>query len=171
MNCLSGSIWESQQIASLRWELLFYAGKKKQGQFPTHNKNLSLVGENAPTFANKNLPMATYNELTPANYYLIQENENAGLELVYIPMVTEKAVLVEYQDEDQTLKWYKKTEPLTEVVEQLTEEQAVIYESLFDDDDDEDDDGGFEWDEDDDDDDDFGWDDDGGDTKMRAINN
>ena len=116
--------------------------------------------------------MATYNELSPANYYLIQENENAGVELVYIPMVTEKAVLVEYQDEDQTLKWYKKTEALTEVVEQLTEEQAVIYESLFDDDDDDsDDDDGFEWDEDDDDDDDFDWDDDGDDKKIRAINN
>ena len=72
--------------------------------------------------------MATYSDLSPASYFLIQENENAGLELVYIPMVTEKAVLVEYQDEDQTMTWFKKTDSIFEVVEQLTEEQGLAEE-------------------------------------------
>lgn len=87
--------------------------------------------------------MATYNDLTPANYYLIQEAENSGLELIYIPMTTDKCVLVEYQDDDQTLIWYKKTEEFFEVIDQLTEEQAVIYESLFDE---EEEDEDFGWD-------------------------
>jgi hypothetical protein len=121
--------------------------------------------------------MATYSDLSPASYFLIQESENASVELVYIPMVTEKAILVEFQDEEQTLKWYKKTEELFEVVEQLTEEQAVIYESLFDDDDeDEDDDDDFEWDGDDGDDDGdlpswFEDDDEEDDKKVRALHN
>lgn len=120
--------------------------------------------------------MATYSDLSPASYFLIQENENAGVELVYIPMVTEKAILVEYQDEEQTLKWYKKSEELFEVVEQLTEEQAVIYESLFDDDEDEDDDDDFEWDGDDGDDDGdlpswFDDEDEEDDKKVRALHN
>jgi hypothetical protein len=94
--------------------------------------------------------MANYSELLQGNYYVIQEIENATLELVYIPLVTGKCVLVEFQDEDQTLAWYRKTDELLEIVEQLTDEQAVIYESLFDDEDDDDDD--FGWGDDDDDD-------------------
>lgn len=113
--------------------------------------------------------MATYNELFPASYYLIKENENAGVELVYIPMVTDKCVLVEYQDEDQSMNWYKKTDQLYELVEQLTEEQAVIYESLFENEDDDDDSWG------DDDDDSDSWfntePDDEDDDKIRALNN
>lgn len=87
--------------------------------------------------------MATYNDLSPACYYVIQENEHAGLELVFVPMVSEKCVLLEYQDEEQSLVWQRKTDAIFEIVDQLTEEQAVIYESLFEDDEEED----FDWNE------------------------
>ncbi|TAD84356.1 MAG: hypothetical protein EAY75_13285 [Bacteroidetes bacterium] len=90
--------------------------------------------------------MPTYNDLSPAMYHLIQENEHAGIELVYVPMVTSKCVLVEYQDDDQTMSWYRKEDTIFEILETLTDEQAVIFESLFEDDDDDDDD---EWDDDD----------------------
>jgi len=115
--------------------------------------------------------MAIYNDLYPTNYYLIKENDNANIELVYIPMVTDKCVLVEYQDDDQTMNWFKKTEPLFELIEQLTEEQAVIYESLFEDENDEDD---LSWAADEDDTENwFDSDPDDGDEdeKIRALNN
>jgi len=115
--------------------------------------------------------MAIYSDLYPTNYYLIKENENASIELVYIPMVTDKCVLVEYQDEDQTMNWFKKTEPLFELIEQLTEEQAVIYESLFEDENDEDD---LSWSADEDDAEnwfDSDLDDGDEDEKIRALNN
>jgi hypothetical protein len=100
--------------------------------------------------------MATYGDLQQGSYYVVQEVENASLELVYIPLVTEKCVLVEFQDDDQTLSWYLKTDDLFEIVEQLADEHAVIYESLFaEDEDDElwdmDDDESDFWDVDDDD--------------------
>lgn len=95
--------------------------------------------------------MATYSDLQPDFYYVVQEQDGSMLELVFVPLVTEKCVLVEYQDDDQRLVWYRKTDTLHEVVEQLTDEQANIYESLFDDDDDQMD---SLWDNDDDDDDD-----------------
>lgn len=82
--------------------------------------------------------MATYGDLQQGSYYVIQEVENASLELVYIPLVTEKCVLVEFQDEDQTLSWYRKSDDLFEIVEELADEHAVIYESLFAEDDDDD---------------------------------
>jgi len=102
----------------------------------------------------KLLIMATYGDLQQGSYYVIQEVENASLELVYIPLVTEKCVLAEFQDEEQTLSWYRKTDNLFEIVEQLADEHAVIYESLFaEDDDDElwdtDDDESDFWDVDD----------------------
>ncbi|MCU0373955.1 MAG: hypothetical protein MUF24_01500 [Chitinophagaceae bacterium] len=108
--------------------------------------------------------MASFGDLQPDFYYVVQEQEGAMLELVYVPLVTEKCVLVEYQDEEQRLVWYRKTDTLSEIVEQLTDEQAEIYESLFDDDndlmnslwadDDEEDEIWEELEEDDDDDDD-----------------
>ncbi len=101
--------------------------------------------------------MATYGDLQIGSYFLVQEQENASLELIYVPLMTEKCVLVEFQDEDQTLSWYRKTDALHEVVEQLTEEQAVIYESLFEDDEEEEEDNFF-WGEDDDDEEDEDWD-------------
>jgi N6-adenosine-specific RNA methylase IME4 len=119
--------------------------------------------------------MATYNDLSAGNYYVIQEIENTTLELVYVSMVTEKCVLVEYQDDDQTLTWYRKTDEIFEVVEQLTEEQAIIYENLFENDDEDDD---YFWGDDDDDDDEEFWDvddddddDDDDDEKIIAIKN
>lgn len=78
--------------------------------------------------------MPSYSDLSPANYYLIKENDNAGIELVYVPMVTNKCVLVEYQDDEQTMNWYKKTDAIFEIIEQLTDEQAIIFESLFEED-------------------------------------
>ncbi len=113
--------------------------------------------------------MATYSELLPACYYLIQESESSRLELVYVLMVTEKAVLVEYQDEDQTMAWFKKTDTIFEITEQLTEEQAVIFESIFDDEEEE----GMDWADFENDEEDWFGDDDDSDTddKIRALNN
>jgi hypothetical protein len=96
--------------------------------------------------------MANFGDLQIGSYFVVQEQENASLELIYVPLMTEKCVLVEYQDEEQTLSWFRKSDSLFEVVEQLTEEQAVIYESLFEDDEEEEDDD-F-WGDDDDDEDD-----------------
>lgn len=115
--------------------------------------------------------MTTYSELYPSSYYLIKEHEHASIELVYIPMVTDKCVLVEYQDEEQTMNWFKKTDPIYELIEQLTEEQAVIYESLFENDEEEDEE---DWVEDDDPNSWFnlGSDDDADeDDRIRALNN
>jgi len=136
-------------------------------------KLLSFLPKIVPTLPNKTNTMATYNDLQQGSYYVIQEIENATLELVYVPLITDKCVLVEYQDEEQTLSWYRKTEELFEVVEQLTEEQAVIYESLFEDLEEEEDD--FFWDDDDDDDEFWGGEDDDDDDEdegnIKVINN
>ena len=111
--------------------------------------------------------MATYNDLKPGFYYLIRENENASIEMVYIPMETSKCILVEYQDEEQSMNWFRKTDDVHELIEQLTPEQAELYESLFENGEEED----PGWPEDSDD--GSGWfsDDPDEDDKLRALNN
>lgn len=116
--------------------------------------------------------MATYNDLKPGYYYLVKQNENASIELVFIPMETNKCVLVEYQDEEQSMNWFKKTDPVFELVEQLTEEQALAFENLFDDEESGED---FEWTDDPEADGDWfspdSDDTDEDDEKRRALNN
>ena len=91
--------------------------------------------------------MATYNDLQTDQYYLIQESESDDVQLVYVLMETNKAVYLEIEDGLETLVWKKKTETIAEIVEELTEEQAELYESIAFEDEEEDED--FEWDDDD----------------------
>lgn len=77
--------------------------------------------------------MATYGDLKPDTYYILQEQEGNVLQLVYITMHTSKCVLVEYQDEEQTLTWYRKTDTFFELVDELTDTEALEYESIFED--------------------------------------
>jgi hypothetical protein len=111
--------------------------------------------------------MATFSELKTDKYYLIKEKEASDIALVYVLMETEKAVFLEYEDEMETMVWKKKADPISEVVEELTDEQADLYESIvyedeeedgfsWEDLDEEDEDEDFSEDDDDDDDDDSG---------------
>jgi hypothetical protein len=73
--------------------------------------------------------MATFKELSQANYYIIQENENGSLDLVFVPLITGKCIMLEFQDEDQTTVWRRLTDNVHEIVEKLTVEQAIQYEN------------------------------------------
>ncbi len=75
--------------------------------------------------------MATYGDLNEGSYYLVQEHENTPVEMVFVAMATEKCVMIEYQDHEQSKRWFKKTDSLLELIEKLTDEQSVIYESLL----------------------------------------
>ena len=93
--------------------------------------------------------MATYNQLETDKYYLIKEQEDDGVDLVYVLMETNNTVFLEVEDGDETLVWKKKTDSIFEIVDELTEDQADLYESIaYDDDEDED----FDWEDEDEDD-------------------
>lgn len=74
--------------------------------------------------------MATYNDLKTDKYYLVKEVDADDVSLVYVLMETEKAVFLEFEDEMESMVWKKKTDKLDEIVEELTEEQADLYESI-----------------------------------------
>jgi hypothetical protein len=77
--------------------------------------------------------MANYSGLLLDHAYLILEEEGDEIALVQILMETTKCVLVELHDNEDTTFWRKKSDPIFEIVELLTEEQVEAYDELFED--------------------------------------
>jgi hypothetical protein len=119
----------------------------------------------------KSTTMATYNDLKTDKYYLVKEVDADDVSLVYVLMETQNAVFLEFEDEMESMVWKKKSDKLGEIVEELTEEQADLYESIvYEEEEDEE----FSWediDEDEDDDDSTDEDDDEDDDKTRKLFN
>jgi len=79
--------------------------------------------------------MSTYSELTIGRYYLITENDGEELVLVQPMLETNAAVfLILHDAEEELTYWRKKEDPIFEILEELTDEEALAYELLFDED-------------------------------------
>ena len=75
--------------------------------------------------------MANFSDLTLGNFYLIQENEGEEIALLEVLMFTDNAVLLMHHDDYETSVWRKKTDPIFEIVDELTEEQLEAYDELY----------------------------------------
>ncbi len=79
--------------------------------------------------------MSTYSDLTIGRYYLITENEGEELVLVQPMMETSLAIfLILHDAEEEITYWRKKTDSIAEILEELSDEEALNYELLFDED-------------------------------------
>lgn len=79
--------------------------------------------------------MSTYSQLSIGRYYLITENEGEELVLVQPMMETTGAVfLILHDAEEEVTYWRKKEDTIFEILEELSDEEAVNYELLFDED-------------------------------------
>lgn len=77
--------------------------------------------------------MSTYSELAIGRYYLITENEGEELVLVQPLMETSAAVfLILHDAEEEITYWRKKGDEIYEILEELSDEEALSYELLFD---------------------------------------
>ena len=80
--------------------------------------------------------MSTYAELQQDIYYLIKETEDDELMLIKPLMTTTRCVLLVSNDGDSEYTFWKELDDeLFEVVDELTDDEAELYESLFEDDD------------------------------------
>ena len=80
--------------------------------------------------------MNTYSELEIGKFYLVKEEEGDEIMLVQPLMETDKCVLLLGDDgEDEITFWKEKNEDLYEIVDELDDEQAAMYESIFEEDD------------------------------------
>jgi len=75
--------------------------------------------------------MANYSNLLLDQAYLIIENEGEEVSLIQVLMETNKCVLVEIHDDEQTTFWRKKSDPIFEIIDQLTDAQVEAYDELF----------------------------------------
>lgn len=81
--------------------------------------------------------MSTFSELQQDVYYLIKETEDDELMLVKPLMTTSQCVLLVGNDGDSEYTFWKQLdEEVFEVVDELTEDEAELYESLFEDEED-----------------------------------
>jgi hypothetical protein len=79
--------------------------------------------------------MSTYSELIVGRYYLITEVEGEELILVQPMLETNGAIfLILHDAEEEITYWRKKKDPIFEIFEELTDEEALAYELLFDED-------------------------------------
>jgi hypothetical protein len=79
--------------------------------------------------------MSTYSELIIGRYYLITENEGEELVLVQPMLETSAALfLISHDAEEEVTYWRKKDDTIFEILEELSDEEALAYELLFDED-------------------------------------
>ena len=74
--------------------------------------------------------MATYGDLQPGAYHLIQENSNGSIDLIFVMMITNSAILIEYEDAEKTRLWFRKTDTFHEYLETFSVETATQYEQM-----------------------------------------
>lgn len=91
--------------------------------------------------------MKTYANLELNHFYLVRENEGDKVALLEPIMETENCFLLTEHDEYENTFWKEKSDPINGLLEQLTDEQVVLYNSLFEDDEEDDDDDEFEFEE------------------------
>jgi len=83
--------------------------------------------------------MSTYSDFENGIYYLIREAEGDEIMLIKPLMESGRCVLLLGDDGDGEITfWKEKDDEVFEIVDELDEDQASLYESLFEDDEDDD---------------------------------
>ncbi len=78
--------------------------------------------------------MKTYADLSLNRHYLLIESEGESIVLIEPILSTENCFLNVLHDDEESTFWRKKSDPIFEIVEELTEEQFNEFETLFEDD-------------------------------------
>ncbi|MES2881945.1 MAG: hypothetical protein V4676_07350 [Bacteroidota bacterium] len=75
--------------------------------------------------------MYSYGLLEPGCYYLVQEKENAALELIKVTVETEQCMYVfKYKDELVT-EWKKKNDQLHDILECLSDDVVAVWKKHY----------------------------------------
>lgn len=75
--------------------------------------------------------MYSYGLLEPGCYYLVQEKVEAPLSLVKVNMCTDHCMYVNYYNDEMTTGWRRKSDPLHDIVECLTDEMAEAWQEHY----------------------------------------
>jgi hypothetical protein len=75
--------------------------------------------------------MFSYGLLEPGCYYLIQEKENSEIRLLKVTVESDHCLFVARYDDPLVTEWKRKSDPLYDIVECLTDATVKEWESHY----------------------------------------
>jgi hypothetical protein len=75
--------------------------------------------------------MYSYALLETGCYYLIQEKEDLPIQLIQVTMETDHCVFVTVYGDEEVLNWKKKTDPILDIIELLSDEAVKEWQDLY----------------------------------------
>ena len=75
--------------------------------------------------------MYSYALLEPGCYYLVQEKQNEGLILLQVKVVSDHCMYIERYNDEVSLEWKRKTDPIFDIVELLGNEMVKDWTKIY----------------------------------------
>ena len=75
--------------------------------------------------------MYSYALLDTGCYYLIQEKEDLPIQLIQVTMESDHCVFVTVYGDEEVLNWKKKTDPILDIIELLSDEAVKEWQDLY----------------------------------------
>ena len=75
--------------------------------------------------------MYSYALLESGCYYLIQEKEDSPIQLIQVTLETDHCVFVTLYGDEEVLNWKKKTDPILDIIELLSDEAVKEWQDLY----------------------------------------
>jgi len=75
--------------------------------------------------------MYSYALLENGCYYLIQEKEDLPIHLIQVTLETDHCVFVTVYGDEEVLSWKKKTDPILDIIELLSDEAVKEWQDLY----------------------------------------
>jgi hypothetical protein len=75
--------------------------------------------------------MFSYGLLEPGCYYLVQEKQGAEIKLIKVTVESDHCLFISRYDDPLVTEWKRKTDPLYDIVECLTDETVKQWETHY----------------------------------------
>lgn len=75
--------------------------------------------------------MYSYALLETGCHYLIQEKEDSPIQLIQITMESDHCTFVTEYGDEEALRWRKKTDPIFDIIECLTDEAVKQWGAIY----------------------------------------
>ena len=75
--------------------------------------------------------MFSYGLLEPGCYYLVQEKQGAEIKLIKVTVESDHCLFISRYDDPLVTEWKRKTDPLYDIVECLTDEIVKQWETHY----------------------------------------
>ncbi len=75
--------------------------------------------------------MYSYALLEPGCYYLIQEKEESPVTLIQIMLESDHCLYVTTYTDEETITWKRKTAPIFDIIELLSDHAVKEWETLY----------------------------------------